>query len=103
MEPVFWNGPNKAALLYNGGWLWDLKTAKGNPLPDLPPPNGGKVHRMGFYHAISANLCGDDREELVLWDPTATDVYIYTPKPLDESAYRGYQAAPRQYNPRIMD
>jgi hypothetical protein len=28
---------------------------------------------------------------------------IYTPKPLDESAYRGYQAGPRQYNPRIMD
>lgn len=103
MEPVFWNGPNKAALLYNGGWLWDLKTAKGNPLPDLPPPGGGEVHRMGFYHAIPANLCGDDREELVLWDPTDTDVFIYTPKPLDESAYRGYQDGPRQYNPRIMD
>ena len=103
MEPVFWNSPDKAALLYNGGWLWDLKTAKGNPLPDLPPPNGGKVHRMGFYHAIPANLCGDDREELVLWDPTATDIFIYTPKPLDQSAYRGYRAGPRQYNPRIMD
>ena len=103
MEPVFWNGPNKAALLYNGGWLWDLKKAKGNPLPDLPPPNGGKVHRMGFYHAIPANLCGDDREELVLWDPTATDIYIYTPRPFDESAYRGYRAGPRQYNPRLMD
>ena len=103
MEPVFWNSPDKAALLYNGGWLWDLKTAKGNPLPDLPTPNGGKVHRMGFYHAIPANLCGDDREELVLWDPTATDIFIYTPRPLDQSAYRGYRAGPRQYNPRIMD
>ena len=103
MEPVFWNGPDKAALLYNGGWLWDLKTANGNLLPDLPPPNGGKVHRMGFYHAIPANLCGDDREELVLWDPTATDVFIYTPKPLDQSAYRAYRAGLRQYNPRIMD
>ena len=103
MEPIYWNGPDKAALLYNGGWLWNLKTAKGNPLPDLPPPNGGKVHRMGFYHAIPANLCGDNREELVLWDPTATDVFIYTPTPFDESTYRGYQAGPRQYNPRIMD
>jgi len=103
MEPVFWNGPDKAALLYNGGWLWDLKTAKGNPLPGVSPPNGGKVHRMGFYHAIPANLCGDDREELVLWDSTATDICIYTPKPLDQSAYRGYRAGPRQYNPRIMD
>jgi hypothetical protein len=103
MEPVFWNGSAKAALLYNGGWLWDLKTMKGNPLPDLPPPNGGKVHRMGFYHAIPANLCGDDREEIVLWDPTATEIFIYAPKPLDQSAYRGYQAGPRQFNPRIMD
>lgn len=103
MEPVFWNGPDKAALLYNGGWLWDLKTVKGKPLPDLPPPNGGKIHRMGFYHAIPADLCGDVREELVLWDPTATDIFIYTPGPLDESAYRGYRAGPRQYNPRIMD
>ena len=103
MEPVFWNGHRKAALLCNGGWLWDLKTMQGNPLPNLPPPNGGKVHRMGFYHAIPANLCGDGREELVLWDPTATDVFIYTPKPLDTSAYHGYLAGPRQYNPRIMD
>jgi len=35
--------------------------------------------------------------------PTAAEIFIYTPKPLDESAYRGYQAGPRQYNPRIMD
>lgn len=103
MEPVFWNGPGKAALLYNGGWLWDLKTGKGAALPDLPPPNGGNVHRMGFYHAIPANLCSDEREELVLWDPTATEIFIYTAKPFDQSAYRGYHAGPRQYNPRLLD
>ena len=103
MEPVYWNGQGRPALLFNGGWLWDMQQGKGWQLPKLPPPNGGKVHRMGFYHAIPANLCGDDREELVLWDPTATDVFIYTPRPLDESAYRGYESGPRQYNPRIMD
>jgi hypothetical protein len=103
MEPVFWNGADKAALLYNGGWLWNLKTAKGYPLPGLPPANGARIHRMGFYHAIPADLCGDSREELLLWDPTATDIFVYTPKPLDQSAYRGYRAGPRQYNPRIMD
>ena len=58
---------------------------------------------MGFYHAIPANICGDEREELVLWDPTAKHIYIYTPKPLDESMYGGYVASPRQYNPRLMD
>ncbi len=103
MEPVFWNGPSQPALLYNGGWLWDLQTRTGGPLPDLPPPNGAKVHRMGFYHAIPADLCGDDREELLLWDPTATELFLYTPTPLVESAYKRYRPAPRQYNPRIMD
>jgi hypothetical protein len=103
MEPVYWNGPDQAALLYNGGWLWDLATKEGRELPELPPPGGNSIHRMGFYHAIPANLCGDEREELVLWDPTARHIYLYTPKPLDESAYRGYVAGPRQYNPRLMD
>ena len=31
------------------------------------------------------------------------DKHVDTPKPLDQSAYRGYRAGPRQYNPRIMD
>ncbi len=103
MEPVYWCGRDKAALLYNGGWLWDVKSKKGHELPGLPSPNGNDAHRMGFYHAIPADLCGDEREELVLWDPTARDIYVYTPKPLDESAYNGYTAGPRQYNPRLMD
>lgn len=103
MEAVFWNGPDKPALLYNGGWLWDMEEAKGAPLPGLPPPNGGQVHRMGFHHAIPANLCGDQREELIVWDPTATHVYIYTAKPLDKSIRPAYHHGPRQYNPRLMD
>ena len=103
MEPVYWNGPDKPAFLFNGGWLWDMQQGTGRQLPNLPPPNGGKVHRMGFYHAIPANLCCDDREELVLWDPTATEVFVYTPQPSGDSAYSGYQAGSRQYNPRIMD
>ena len=54
-------------------------------------------------HTFGGDLRIDDREELLLWDPTASELFIYTPKPLDESAYRGYQTGPRQYNPRIMD
>lgn len=104
MEPVFWNGPDKAALLFNGGWLWDLQTEQGTPLPGLPKANGARIHRMGFYHAIPANFCGDDREELILWDPTATEVFIYTQElPQNVQEYSGYRAGPRQYNPRIMD
>ena len=103
MTPVDWNGPDRPALLYNGGWLWDLHERKGAPLPGLPPPGGAGRHRMAFHHAIPADLCGDDREELLLWDPTATELFLYTPRPLDESAYGGYVAGPRQYNPRIMD
>jgi hypothetical protein len=103
MAPVYWRGGGRAALLYNGGWLWDLKTNEGRALPELRPAGGGKIHRMGFYHAIGANLCGDGREELLLWDPTAQHLYLYTPKPLNESAYTGYLAGPRQYNPRLMD
>ncbi len=34
------------------------------------------------------------------WD---TVIYIYTPHPLDESLYRGYQPTARQYNVRLMD
>jgi hypothetical protein len=103
MEVVYWSGADRAGLLYNGGWLWDLHQKQGTRLPDLPPPNGNNVHRMGFYHAIPADVCGDGREETVLWDPTAAQVFIYTPAPLDEKAYTGYRAGPRQYNPRLMD
>ncbi len=103
MEPVYWFGPGKRTLLYNGGRLWDLELRHGGLLPNLPPANGNKIHRMGFYHAIAADLCGDRREELVLWDPTACCIYVYTPKPLKREVYRGYRAGPRQYNPRLMD
>ena len=103
MEPVYWNGPRRPALLYNGGRLWNLETGQSQELPDLPPPGGNKIHRMGFHHLIPADVCGDVREELVIWDPTAACLHIYTPDQLDESAYVRYTAGPRQYNPRLMD
>ena len=103
MEQVYWYGRDKAALLYNGGWLWEMERKEGRELPDLPPPSWNDAHRMGFYHAIPGNLCGDEREELVLWDPTARDIYIYTSKLVIESAYKGDTAGRRQHNPRRMD
>ena len=103
MEAVYWHGQDKPALLYNGGLLWNVEDQTSAELPGLPPPNGGEVHRMSFYHCIPANVCGDDREELVLWDPTSTALYVYTPAPLDEAAFDRYCPGPRQYNPRLMD
>ena len=103
MEAVYWNGPDAAALLFNGGWLWDLQRGKGGPLPELPPPNGARIHRMGFYHCIPADLCGDPREELVIWDPTATQVYVYTARPENGLTTPQYHHGRRQYNPRLMD
>jgi hypothetical protein len=103
MEAVYWHGHNKPALLYNGGLLWNVEDQTSVELPGLPPPNGGDIHRMGFYHCIPADICGDDREDLVLWDPTSTTVYIYTPAPYEEGAFCRYRPGPGQYNPRLMD
>lgn len=103
MEAVYWNGPDRRALLYNGGWLWDLQANEHVALPDLPPPAGFDVHRMGWHHCIAADVCGDERQELVVWDPCGTAVFIYSPEPLDESAYGEYRPGPDQYNPRLMD
>ncbi len=102
MEAVYWNGPDNAALLHNGGWLWDVQQQTGIELPGLPPPQGKAVHRMGWYHCIPANVCGDAREEMVLYDPCAATIYIYTPAPLDEAAFTGYVPGPRQCNVRLM-
>lgn len=100
MEPVYWDGPEQPARLYNGGMLWDVAKEEGIPLPGLPAPSGP---RMGWHHGIAANVCGDAREEVVLYDPWSAEVFIYTPAPLDPAAYKGYAPGPRQYNPRLMD
>ncbi len=101
LEAVYWHGRSRPALLYNGGLLFD---AGGNVVvrpPDLPAPVGDR--KMGWYHCIPADVCGDGREELVLYNPWSTHVYIYTPAPLDASAYGGYKPGPRQVNVRLMD
>jgi hypothetical protein len=101
MEIVYWNGPDRPALLYNGGALFDGHGRQAVLLPDLPEPIGPA--RMGWYHCIPANICGDEREEIVVYNPWAGEVFIYTPEPLDEGTYRGYRGEERQYNARLMD
>ncbi|MFW6167005.1 MAG: hypothetical protein ACOC8J_12575 [Ralstonia sp.] len=96
MTPVYWDGPDRPALLYNGGKLW---RATGELVADLPEFPG-----VSFWSfCIPADLCGDRREELVTYNPADRFLYLYTPSPLDESAYKGYRPGPRQYNARLMD
>jgi hypothetical protein len=48
-------------------------------------------------------VCGDSREEVVVYNPWDKNVYIYTPAPLKEREYNEYKPGPRQYNVRLMD
>lgn len=101
MEVVYWNGKDKSALLYNGGVLWRANGKKFAGLPNLPKPTGPA--KMGWYHCIAANVCGDEREEVVLYNPWDKYVWIFSPEPVIPAAFDGYKAGPRQYNPRLMD
>jgi len=109
MEAVRWGGDDAPCLLYNGGALWLGTGEMFAELPGLPEPvhpprvKGLSGSNMGWYHCIPADVCGDGREEVVLYNPWDKYVYVYTPSPLHEDACRGYRPGPRQYNARIMD
>jgi len=101
MEAVYWNGKDEAAFLYNGGVLWRADGQKFADLPNLPRPIGPA--KMGWYHCVVANVCSDERQEVVLYNPWDKYVWIFSPEPLKPAAFDGYKAGPRQYNPRLMD
>ncbi len=101
MAVVHWQGHDGPDALYNGGMLWDPLVGAGTALPGLPTPE--PVGRMAWYHCIPADVCGDWREEVVLWNPWTAHVYIYTQADNDLDAYAGYEASPRQTNARLMD
>lgn len=104
MESVHWFGHDKPALLYNGGWLWDLDQCVGAPLPGLPPALPlDTIHRMGWYHAIKAHLTSSEHEDLIVWDPTRHGVYHYSSHPDVDAPLIPYHAGPDQYNARLMD
>ena len=100
LEIIRWNGEAGPDLIYSPAALYDGGGQMAVAFPDLPPPAGGK---MGWYHCFPADVCGDEREEVVLYDPYSDDLYIYTAPPLDESAFRRYRHTPRQYNARLID
>ncbi len=101
MDAVYWHGTDRAALLYNGGMLWKGDGSLSAKLPGLPEPIGN--FRQGWYHCIPANVCGDEREEVVVYNPWEPFVYIYSPSPLHTKAFEKYEATPRQYNVRLID
>jgi hypothetical protein len=100
LETVRWNGPNGPDLLYSPAALFDGYGRKQVELPDLPSPSGGK---MGWYHCFAADVCGDQREEVVLYDPYSDQIHIYTAEPFAPDAFTGYRHTPRQYNARLID
>lgn len=101
MEVVYWFGPDRAALLHNGGMLWDPVAVESWTPPNLPPLQGPR--RMGWYHCIPADLNGDGPEEMVLYNPWDNTVHVYGSTPPPDLPVAGFKAGPRQYNPRLMD
>jgi hypothetical protein len=101
METVRWNGVQGPDLLYNAGMLWNLSNRTEMPLPGLPPARGERV--MGWYHCIPADICGDEREELIVYNPWDSFINIYTPAPFIPEEYDRYISGARQYNARFMD
>ena len=100
LEIIRWHGVGNPELIYSPAALYDSAGNKAVTFPDLPPPAGGK---MGWYHCFPADVCGDAREEVILYDPYSDAVYIYTPHPFHHDQFEGYQHTARQYNTRLMD
>lgn len=98
LEVVRWGGD--ADWIYSPAALFDGHGRKRVTFPGLPPPVGG---RMGWYHCFPADVCGDEREEVILYNPDSDSVYLYTPAPFDPAAFRGYRHTARQYNTRLID
>lgn len=99
METVYWHGPDKPALLYNGGQLWRGDGKRFAVLPGLPEPIGNK--RQGWYHCIPADLYGGPEEEIVVYNPWDRFVAIFRSE--KERKLKRYEATARQYNARLMD
>ena len=100
LETIHWNGATGPDLIYSPAALWDGDGNRAVHFPDLPPPSGG---RMGWYHCFPADVCGDGREEVILYDPNQDRVHIYTQEPPKDSAFAGYRHTARQYNARLID
>jgi hypothetical protein len=98
MEVIHWNGG--IDLIYNGGTLFD-GCGNAYPLPNLPPPIGPE--KMGWYHCIPGNFCQDHHDDLLIYNPWATEIFIYTTQLDAKRSFHGFKNTSRQYNARLMD
>ena len=101
METIRWNAETGTDLLYNGGMLWAGDGSSSIRLPQLPPEKGN--FRQGWYHCIPANVAGNSSEEIIIYNPWDSEIFIYSNGIPDDSAYDGYVATPKQYNVRLID
>jgi hypothetical protein len=101
MEVVHWSGKGKPALLYNGGMLWNGDGSKSYELPGLPEGQGNM--RQGWYHCIPADVANDKGEEVIVYNPWAYELFIFTRQNSNANKFRGFQPSSRQYNARLMD
>ena len=44
---------------------------------------------MAWYHCIPADVCGDEREDIILYNPWSPEIWIYTQEPFDANAFAG--------------
>ncbi len=100
LEVVRWHGIGNPELIYSPAALYNSAGERVVTFLELPPPTGG---RMGWYHCFPADVCGDAREEVILYDPYSDAIYIYTPSPFQHDLFGGYLHTQRQYNARLMD
>lgn len=101
MEVVNWYGHNKQALLCNGKMLWEADGRQSFDLPGLPEEQGNE--RQGWYHCIPADVANDKGEEVILYNPWACEIFIFTRQHSTTKKFKGYFATSRQYNARLMD
>ncbi|WP_373511860.1 hypothetical protein [Persicitalea sp.] len=101
MDAIYWEGSGQPAYLYNGGTLWNGQGRLAHTFTELPSVQGNL--RQGWYHCVPADICGDAREEAVLYNPWDRYVFIFTPAPFRKTAFKKYQPGPRQYNVRLLD
>jgi hypothetical protein len=101
MEVVYWEGPDEPARLCMADRLWNPITGHAVGLPGVAEVN--PIGRMAWYHCIPANVCGDQREEVILYNPWSPEIWIFTQEDSDGKAFTGYRPGSRQYNVRLMD
>lgn len=101
METVYWNGLEDEALLFNGGMLWTGEGKLYAKLPELPAPIGN--FRQGWYHCIPANLYGDDRDEVVVYNPWDRYLFVYGNAKASQVNEPAFEPDRRTYNSRLLD